>query len=456
MQACPRAWPSWVFVTVRWARAGLACFVGTAILGGAAPARADLADDADRLARLWSQRGARVERLPPIFLDRGRARTIALAPALGREPGCLTVAFVAVRTAELLVGEDLGAPDPGSAPTPLPFLPRDAAPADRRLRSTGGAAVVVRCGADRSELSRARVELASPRAAVEILVARSDAPLAELREILPERAAGPTAARGDPGGPLEPSPLAERLVRASLRARGDGAVEVTRATKRALPSGAGSFELDLVAGCHRLDVMADLPTAGPRQSHRATDVDAEARDPTGKLLARDRADLPDARLDLCLGEAARITVPFAGAAGPVSVVLSDARWPAPARVPARWGARARGGHLGALFRRHAPDPPEPAIFESLGVQGTTSIPFEVQPGRCYLAALAMIRGEARSLRLSALLGDRVSRDDVNDRAEGVAVSFCAEDETVARLDVDARGNSAWWSLVVWPMGAASP
>jgi hypothetical protein len=128
----------------------------------------------------------------------------------------------------------------------------------------------------------------------------------------------------------------------------------------------------------------------------------------------------------------------------------------PARIPTRWGARARGGFASALFRRHAPDPPEPAIFESLGVQGPTTVHVEVQPGRCYLAALGVIRGEARSIRLSALVGDRVSRDDINDRAEGAALAFCAEDEVVARLDADVHGSYAWWSLQVWPMGAAAP
>jgi hypothetical protein len=423
---------------------------GLAIVVTAAPARADLAEDADRLVRMWTARGARVERLAPIFLEHGRARTLTLAPAPAGEPGCLTVAFVAARTAELLVGQDEGAPDPAaSARLPLPFLAH-AEPPDRRLHSAGGAAVVVRCGAERAELAHVRVELGSTRAAVEIVVARSEAPLGEVREVLPERAAGPTAPRGDPGGPLEPRPLAERLARAAQRARNDGAAQVARFTARATPVGAGSFELDLADGCHRLDVMAETPATFP---HRGTDVDAEARDASGKLLARDRADVPDARLDLCLGEAARITVPFAGAAGPMSVVLSDARWPVPARVPARWGPRARGGFAGALFRRHAPDPAEPAIFESLGVQGATAIPVEIQPGRCYLAALAVIRGEARSIRLSALVGDRVSRDDLNDRAEGAAISFCAEDAAVVRLDADVRGNSTWWSLVVWPMGA---
>src|SRR4051812_24773536 len=86
-----------------------------ALLAVASPARADLEDDASRIARSWAQRGAEVERLEPVFLERGRARSIDLehaARADGRRraavddasPGCLTVAVLSVRTAELFAG----------------------------------------------------------------------------------------------------------------------------------------------------------------------------------------------------------------------------------------------------------------------------------------------------------------------------------------------------------------
>src|SRR6185436_3111221 len=113
---------------------------------------------------------------------------------------------------ELLVDEgDAGVgrkvPDPGV----LPLLPLARRPEeDRRTRSGGGAAVISRCGASSFELKRITIEVTSPRAAVEILVARSAAPLGEIREALPERAAGPLAARGDPGGPIEPGPIEAR------------------------------------------------------------------------------------------------------------------------------------------------------------------------------------------------------------------------------------------------------
>jgi hypothetical protein len=441
------------------ARAGLAAL---AVLAGSAVAHADLTDDAARVARVWTQSGARVERLAPIFLDHGRVHTLAL-PAAG-EPvtmaataskplGCLTLALLAVRTAELLVGPAVGAGHEGAADRPLGPLFTHVPEGSPRQHSAGGAAALVRCGEARAEMGRVAVELLSVRGAVELLLVRSESPLAEVSEILLERAAGPLAPHGDTGGPLEPGPLGERLARAERRARSEGAAQVVRTTMRAGAGGVGQVELPLADGCHRLDLMAEVPAVFP---HRATDVDAEAHDAAGRLLARDRADVPDARLDFCLGEAGAVTVPFMGAAGTVAVILSDARWPLPAHVPAHFGVRARGGFGSALFRRHAPAPPGEPIFETLGVQGPTAVSLAIEPDRCYLAAMALVRGEARSMRLSALVGDRVARDDTAERPEGVALSFCAQGETVARFDADVRGNAPWWALVVWPLGGASP
>jgi hypothetical protein len=422
---------------------------GAALLAGlllaAAPARADLGDDAERLARAWAERDARVERLPPVFLEHGRARWIALAPPRDGDPPCLTVAVVGVRTTDFFLQRGDRAAD----------APARDEPNDAGLRSSGGAVTVSACGADRARLDRIRLELGAPRATLEIVTVRSAAPPRPLAEVLPERVAGPLAPRGDPGGPLTPRPLAERLARAEVRARGDGAAAVDRVTGRAALTGAGRFEVELVPGCHRLELLGEA-AEGPALLRRPTDIDAELRDAGGRVLARDRSDLPDARLDLCVGELTPVTAVFVGAAGAGPVILTHSRWAMPARVPARWGPRARAAFAATLLRRHAPDPAEAPVREVLGIQGITSIPLEVEPGHCYLAALALVRGEAHALRLTGILGDRALRDDAVDHAESASVTFCAEHETVARLDADVRATSAFWALAVWPMGAAAP
>jgi hypothetical protein len=429
------------------------CVTVTAIPG----ARADLEDDAARLATRWQRGGAAVTRLDALFLEHGRARTVIIpdeprGPSASPTKGCLSIAFVAVRTADLTidVGEATRPSEAERAEAPAPRGPERSA--SGRTRSAGGVVAITRCGAARAELQRVHVEIASSRAAVEIVIARSTAPPDAIPEALPERVAGPMAPRGESIGPIEPGPLPDRLARAERRARDDGAARVTRASMRASAAGNGEFDVSLVAGCHRLELMAEIPTTIPR---RATDIDAEARTEDGHVLARDRAEVPDARLDLCVGETTRVEVPFIGASGAVTVTLSDARWPVPALVPSAFGARAQSGMFGALLLRRAPLPDRPPVRATLGVQGASQMAIEVEPGRCYLAALGVVRGEARFVRLSARLGDRVARDETQG-GDGAAIAFCAEDEATAILDVDARGNAPWWALELWPVGGAAP
>lgn len=431
-----------------------------------APARADLSDDAGRLARIWSARGARVERLAPIFVEHGHIKAIAIgderppggakAEAKAAGEGCTTLALLAPRTADFLVDADAGASvsDPLAKLMAEQMLPRLHPPTgdqgdERRLRSASGAAMIVRCGARRAELRRALIELTSSRAAIEVIVARSREPLGDIRDVLPERSAGLVAPRGDPGRPIEPGPLAERLARAERRARTEGADSVLRVPMRASSLGAGELSMRLAEGCHRLEVMAEVPSTLPR---RATDIDAEAREAdSDRSLSRDRADAPDARLDFCLGEASAVEVPFMGAAGAVNVVVSDAHWAIPRWVPSHWGSRARGGFAAALRRRNAPEPRSQPIVESIGVQGDTNVAIDVEPGRCYLAATALLRGETRGMRLSAEIGGRSARDESGERLESTAIAFCSEAEPKALLRVEVRGSSPWWVLVVWPM-----
>lgn len=440
-------------------RAPLAILAALAASTLAARARADLAEDTARLTASFTARGATVEHLDPVFLERGRARVVDLArpgkPAPAEASGCVSVAVLAVRTTELFVDEgDAAAGRKPPDPLGLSLLPQLHHPdEDRRTRSAGGAALISRCGAASLELKRIAIEVTSPRAAVEVLVARSATPLGEIREALPERAPGLLAPRGDPGGAIEPGPIEGRVARAERRARAEGAARVVKSVTRAAPSGVGKIQLKLVEGCHRLDVMAEVPSFVPR---RATDLDAEAHTQDGaRLLARDRADVPDARLDFCLGEQTVVDVSFAGASGAAPVTVSDALWLTPSTVPVRWGPRARAGFAGALIKRHAPAPLDDARFESIGVQGVTQVPLPVEPGRCYLAAVALIRGEARAIRLSATLGDRTPHDEALERPEGAAIAFCAGTARAAVIDVDVRGNAPWWALSVWSMGGAS-
>ncbi len=457
-----------------------------------APARADLTDDAARLIeRLSAKTGTSVQHLAPIFLERGHLTTLRLtappsttpsaaahatsaapatpsaaahatsaAPATSASPpaptapkpatGCTTLVLLTPRTSEIAFLTDAEDTQPIPPPS-LPVAHPTIAPGDGgAIHSRAGVATLERCGKEQAanplENERLLIQAVSPRTAVEVLVVRSAAPLEAVESVLPERAVGPSAPRGDAGRAIDPGPLGERLQRAEKRAREAGASQVLKVGMNASALGTGQFVVKLSEGCHTLDVVADLPQ-GPA---RATDVDAEAHvSEGGRTLARDRGESTDAHLDFCLGEAGEVDVSFIGAAGPVSVTLVDAFWPLPTGIPTEWGPQARGDVAAALRRRHAPVlPPEP-IDTIMGVQGETLAPFAVEPGQCYLAVVALVRGDARALRVAVEIGDRAPHDEIADRPEAAQISFCATTEDRAALRIEARGPQPWWVALLW-------
>lgn len=436
---------------ISFTRAGAlsAALVGTFC---APSANADLTDDSARLTLEWSRRGATVERIAPVFAEHGQSRIIDITarPDRDSKPGCITIAFLGAPTIDFSVA-------PFREGMPLELLPLpDGHPGvsldSDSVRSTQGTATFTRCNKERSELSRIVVAMRSQRGAIDTIVARSSTSLGDARDVLTERVAGFVAPRGNPGRPLEPGPLAERVVRAEERARSEGAQTFSRVNAAASAEGLGQTPLRLTEGCHRVTVMAAVPSSFP---HSITDVDAEAHDEDGRVLARDRSETPDARLDFCLGDTARINIMYGGAAGVVPVIVSDAVWPIATAIPNHWGSRVRGGFAQAFRRRNAPPPSAGPVAEALGSSGATMIPLALEPGHCYFAAVGTLRGEARSIRISSTIGDRYLRDDVIDRPEGVGLAFCSEAETSARLEVDARGTNAFWVFALFPYGEGS-
>jgi hypothetical protein len=440
---------------MRFPRVLLAALVVPPLLA-AAPARADLTDDAGRLVEKWSAKaGTTVDRRPTQFLESGRATSVRLSDAgksaAAKPAACATVVLLAPRTSEIAFlpdgTSDGTTPPPAALPLGHPTVPRDETGV---IRSRGGVATLSRCGREQAahplEAERILVQSVSPRTAVEILVARSPAPIEAADSILPERAVGPSAPRGDAGRPLDPGPIAERLARVDRRSREAGAERVLRIAMRASATGGGTFAAKLSEGCHTLDILADVP-ASPQ---RGTDVDVEARTGEGgRLLGRDRGEAPDAHVDFCLGEPTEVEVAFVGASGPVEVSLVDAIWSLPAGIPSEWGAEARGDIAAALRRRRAPQLPAEPIAAVMGVQGETLVPIAIEPGECYVAVAALVRGEARSMRLAVEIGDRAPRDEITERPEAAQVAFCATTEDRAALRVGARGAQPWWLGMVW-------
>jgi hypothetical protein len=315
-------------------------------------------------------------------------------------------------------------------------------------RSIAGAVLLSQCGAARDAFLRLAIELRVARSAVEAVVAVGDGPALPIAEALPERASGPVAPLADPGPRSVLDPLAVRVRHADQRVRTTGPAAVHVQAFAAEPDGTGREVVRLEEGCHRIEIFAELSGRSP------IDLDAELREAaTERLIARDRSDSSDVRLELCAGHATAADLVFAGAPGPVQVLLMDALYPLPKGVPSTWGPRARGGLAAAFYRRKMPPVEADPIEQKLGVAGLTSLPIAIDPGSCYVAALATIRGDPRSVSLSARIETRVAYDSNAGIQDSAGLAFCSGGAERAYFDVEVRGSAVAWVLAVWQLGS---
>ena len=94
------------------------------------------------------------------------------------------------------------------------------------------------------------------------------------------------------------------------------------------------------------------------------------------------------------------------------------------------------------------------LYESLGIQGASSLPLEVEADACYTALLVPLRGEAHGLSLSARPHFPGELPRASSDTDGASVAFCAHGATLTTLEVDSEGSNLSWLLAVWETGRA--
>lgn len=412
--------------------------VGAVVAVAARPALAssELADD---VKALRSARGfyGRVVQLKPRLLERGDRLPLALPPELlnPRDSSCATVSVLGVRGAHFAAR--FSELDPGAPSSAFPES------------SAVGALEITRCGAAKPYLADISIELRSPRGVLETLLSVSPAGSPPLTEILPNRDPGAELDLGDPGPRPELAPVREREAKLEARARLSAAQSFTRDTLQATGDGAGGVALGLGPGCHQLDLLDETPLAHGAQP---VDLDLELLESENSPpLVIDRAEDADASASLCLGQPSNIELRFVGATPSGRVLLTHTRWDLPSGMPTNVSPVGRG-RLARLAQLARFQPKRGPIYQAVGVQGTTELPFEVEPDACYTALLVPLHGDAQSLSLSVIARAAGQAPRGAQDSNGSAVSFCARGATRAMFEVDSRGANLSWLIAAWETG----
>ncbi len=399
---------------------------------------ADLEQDVVALRKAWSREPAKVERAKAQLAERGQLTPVRLRASDFdiASDGCVTIAVLGAVSTQFV----------------MRFLPTRQGPqfpeGEHPEQSAAGAAQLVRCGLRKAMLSRLVIEMRSPRGVLEVLTARANRPVGALSKVLPSREPGPSAPFGRVGPRPNAAPVATRSRGFQLRSERRGARNVRRSRMRLGRAGVGDARVHLAPGCHEFGVMAGDPLPGGVPS----DVDAELwRIPGSGLIAADRTSAADATLTACLGQQSTARLRVRSSPGASKTTVMHAHWALPDGIRAAWGVTARGRMaetLGVNELRLAAAPP---VDEALLVSGVTLLPVRVSPGRCYLAAVAAVRGRPIGIAMATRTASGRAQNQSTPGAKGTTLAFCARNDRQL-IEVEARGNRTSFLFALWAAG----
>ncbi len=417
-------------------------FFAVALLAGAAfkpgPAHADARSVAARVQEQWKVEGARTVPVPTRFVFDDETIVVPIpAQADDQASECTQIAVIGARGLSFRARLSDAPVDPLLPPEP-----------HSRASSTAGVLELRRCDRSRPPIRHVVITAEGGRGAVEVVVGRSDRPLPALGSVIPERTGGALPPPPEAGSLPPLVPQDKRAETAEVRARRDGAIVRDRMRARSGDDGSGEEDIDLEEGCHRIEVFGREIARESRGRRFRLDVDAELRDGE-QLLARDRTEAPDARVETCVGSTTRVSLVYGGSPPRSDVVVTRGSWPLPARLPPIWGPVARSKMARVMFLRHIAVPADDPVYLAQGSSGTTPIPLSVETGGCYVAVVGVTRGHARQLQLRALVGAHESTDERGATEEAALSAFCVRAHESARLEVLARGTGVSWGLALF-------
>jgi hypothetical protein len=419
---------------VRFAPHGVGVALVVTLSAVVRPACAEeLRDLSSRAKEAWARAGGEVANVAPSFIFDDETISVRIPASRRAKPSsCLTVAVIGAR--------GLGIHG---------HFAHGGGRNETSVASTAGVLELSTC--DGALPDRVDISAVSGRGAIEVVAAFSSSPLPSVRTIFSERTGGLIPSVPEPGAL---APLASPSARADLaeaRSRADSAAIADRKTFQSGPDGSGSLQVELDPGCHKIEIFGVDPRAGSGGGKVGRlDVDAELRNADDDtVLARDRSEAADARLEACVGGDTLGEIYFAGTMPHSEVALTRAVWGIPEHLPRTFGRDARARMAAALHARHAPNLIDEPVSLIQGPAGTTPVALELDPGACYLAVAAISHGTPRGIGLRATAGGQIASDERGLNDDSGVVAFCARGERSAQIVVDARGTSLSWVLAVY-------
>lgn len=375
-------------------------------------------------------------RLRPRLMERGPARPISIPKRFlsGASEGCTTLVSVASPNLSFL----------------LLFSKDDSMPARRAwpIPSAAGVAEVTRCGARKPLLEGLGTKLRSRRGVMELILVSSEHPPPPVSELLPRRNPGPSLPSPQVGRRPWLAPLKARIQALTDRNRLEGAKSVRQSGLTANTHGQGSSIVHLSAGCHRLELLAESdPKAPPDLDGRLHALSSDQE------LSHDEEHRGQVSLSYCLGRPDRVRLGFTGARPNSEITLVHSAWDIPQGLPISWGPVARARLASTVWSDGLHGLEEAPVYSSLGVRGHTRLVFEVDSERCYVAALAPIRGDIQTMGLAARWGASVRESQSHSATAGSSVSFCPQAASHVTIDTEVAGSGLAWILGVWQVPA---
>lgn len=387
-----------------------------------------LLSDIAKLESVWTAAGAQVIRSEPRLLTRGAL--FPLQPAAqsqsSAERGCTTLVVIGDVTAT--------------------FVLRAAGDETHGLghQSQAGIGLIQRCGARRDQLASAFIELRSPRSVFEVLTVTSRGTLPKVEAILPHRNVGPSAPNMSLGPrPSFGSPVERLRAFRDRQERRGGRLDAPELLSSS-PNGTARSVKRLGPGCY----AALAVSAAEWKQRSVPDIDLQIHNAaSGELLTEDVTESADAAGSFCLSEPTAVSLGASGLRGRAAYLVL-ARYTLPAGLPERLRPAGRSALAHALMTNRVPALEGLPVASAIGVVGTTFVPIEVTPGKCYIVGVAANQGNASSFRLH--IGDGLQEAiGSNPKGGGALVSFCARERHHAVVQVDARGRRLTWYVGVW-------